>query len=162
MEEKINSNDFNKKIIETVEKVSLLRGLVITKFIDIEKYIEVIIENYFVLPGKGIMFKELVLSDSYFNFGLKKKILLGIIDKIKFEENEKFEKDLYKIEKIRNRLAHSGMFGFDGHLIYQGDKKVMEIKEVEELYNDFMLLWVKIYPELQKIFQKVIETPKPL
>ena len=147
------------KIQKTVENVSFLRGLIITKFIDIESYIEVIIKNYFVISNKQISFREMALSDPYFSFGLKRRIFDKILVKINFETYKEFKKDLYKAERLRNRIAHSGMFGFDGHLIYH-DKKQEEIKKVEDMYNEFMALWVKIFAELRKIFDFLIAEAK--
>lgn len=68
--------------------------------------------------------------------------------------------DLDKINRLRNRFAHSGMFGFDGHLIYDKGDKPMEIKKAKEMYDEFMPLWIKVWEELDKIFMHIIGKTK--
>jgi hypothetical protein len=161
MEFKMNQEDLNLKIINTIERVSFLRGLVITKFIDIEGYIEAIVKIYFVLPDKHVRFGDMVFSDPYFSFGVKRNVLLKILSQISLDTYKEFKEDLHKADKLRNRFAHSVMFGFDGHLTYQhSNKPTMEIKKVEEMYNEFMILWSRLYQELSRIFDYLVNNKK--
>ena len=151
-----------KKIEQTIKEVSFLRGVVITKSVDIEKYIGAIITNHFVLSNKHSDFSTMALSDSFFSFGLKISIFRKILKKIGWISYEGFRDDLDKITRLRNRFAHSGMFGFDGDLIYNKGEKPMEIKKAKEMYDEFIPLWLKVFDELDKIFWYVIGKPKPI
>ncbi len=151
-----------KKIEQTTKEVSFLRGVVITKSVDIEMYIGALITNYFVLSDKHSKFSAMVLSDPYFSFGLKINILKKILKKINWTSYDGFKEDLYKIQQLRNRFAHSGMFGFDGDLIYDKGEKPMEIKKAKEMYDEFIPLWSKVWEELDKMFWHIIGKSNPL
>jgi len=71
----MNNEELAKKIEQTIKEVSFLRGVVITKAVDIELLISALITNYFVLSDKHSKFSEMVLSDPYFSFGLKINVL---------------------------------------------------------------------------------------
>jgi len=151
-----------KKIEQTTKDVSFLRGIVITKAVDIELMIGALITNFFVLSDKHSKFSEMVLSDPYFSFGLKINILKKMLTKINWVSYEGFKGDLDKLRRIRDRFAHSGMFGFDGDLIYDKGEKPMEIKKAKEMYDEFIPLWSKVFEELDKIFWHIIGKPSPL
>lgn len=146
-----------KKIGLTVKEVSDLRGLAITKAVDIELMVDAIIRNFFIPREKPSNFTKIVLSDPYFSFGLKINILKKILNKIEWVSYKGFKEDLYKIEQLRNRFAHSGMFGFDGELIYENEGKHMENKKAKEMFDEFILLRSKVMEELHKIFEHVIK-----
>ena len=158
----MDKEELGKKIEKTVKEVSFLRGLVITKAVDIELSIGAIITNYFVLSNKHSEFLSMVLSDPYFSFGLKINILKKILAKINWSSYNGFNEDLNKINLLRNRFAHSGLFGFDGDLIYDKGEKPMEIKKAKEMYDEFIQLWSKVFEELGRIFWHVIGKPKPV
>ena len=150
-----------KKIEQTTKEVSFLRGIVITKSVDIELLIGALITNYFVLSDKQSKFSNMVLSDPYFSLGLKINILKKILNEIGLTSYDGFKKDLEKIQRLRNRLAHSGMFGFDGDLIYDKGEKPMEIKNAREMFDEFIPLWSKVMEELEKMFWHIIGKPSP-
>jgi len=150
-----------KKIEQTTKEVSFLRGVVITKAVDIELLIGALITNYFVLSDKQSKFSNMVLSDPYFSFGLKINILKKILNEIGWTSYDGFKEDLDKIQRLRNRFAHSGMFGFEGDLIYDKGEKPMEIKNVREMFDEFIPLWSKVIEELDKIFWHIIGKPNP-
>lgn len=153
--------ELKKKIEQTTKEVSFLRGIVITKAVDIELMIGALITNFFVLSDKHSKFSEIVLSDPYFSFGLKINILRKILTKINWTSYKGFKEDLDKLRIIRDRFAHSGMFGFDGDLIYDKGEKPMEIKKAKDMYDEFIPLWAKIFEELDKIFWHIIGKPNP-
>jgi len=157
----MNNKELAKKIEQATKEVSFLRGVVITKSVDIELLIGALITNYFVLSDKHSKFSEMVLSDPYFSFGLKINILKKILNKIEWNPYNGFKDDLDKIQRLRNRFAHSGMFGFDGNLIYDKGEKPMEIKKAKEMYGEFIPLWAKVIEELNKIFWHIIGKPNP-
>lgn len=154
--------NLKKKIEETVKKVSFLRGVVITKAVDIEAGIGAIITNYFVLSDKHSKFSTMILSDPYFSFGLKISIFKKILNEMRYKPYDNFKEDLRRIEELRNRFAHSMMFGFEGDLIYPKGEKPMGIKKAEEMYNEFIPLWSKVFNELDNMFWYVIGKPKPI
>jgi len=154
--------ELKNKIEQTTKEVSFLRGLVITKAVDIELMIGALITNFFVLSEKHSKFSEMVLSDPYFSFGLKINILRKILKKINWTSYEGFKEDLDKLRRIRDRFAHSGMFGFDGDLIYDRGEKPMEIKKAKEMFDEFIPLWSKVFNELENIFWHIIGKPNPL
>ena len=157
----MDNEELKKKIEQTTKEVSFLRGIVITKAVDIELMIGAIITNYFALSNKHTKFSSMVLSDPFFSFGLKISILNKILTQIKWSFYKGFKEDLSKIARLRNRFAHSGMFGFDGDLIYDKGEKPMEIKKAKEMYDEFIPLWSKVFGELDNIFWNVIGKPKP-
>jgi len=157
----MDNEELKKKIEQTTKEVSFLRGIVITKSVDIELLIGALITNYFVLSDKHSKFSEVVLSDPYFSFGLKINILKKILNKINWISYNGFKEDLDKIQRLRNRFAHSGMFGFDGDLIYDKGEKPMEIKKAKEMYDEFIPLWANVMEELDKVFWNIIGKPNP-
>lgn len=151
-----NNEEFKKKIEQTSKELLVLRGAIIHKSIDIDAYAGAIIENYFVLPNKHTEFRDMVISDPYFSFGLKIKILKKILKKINWDSYEALKEDLYRVNEIRNLFAHSVPFGFDGHLSCYIGEKPMEIKKAKEMYDEFIPLWTKTMGELDKVFQYII------
>lgn len=152
--------DLKKKIKDTIINVSVLRGLVTTKAIDIEGMIDAIIEAYFIKSEKQSDFLVIVLSNPYFSFGLKIDILYKVLNKISFDTYEGFKSDLYKIRDLRNNFAHAFMFGFDGDLTYSKGEKTGEIRKAKEMYDEFMSLYLKVYEQLNKIWEFLIEELK--
>ncbi len=157
----MNKEEFTKKIENTIKEVSFLRGVVITKSVDIEAFIGAIITNYFVFSDKHSKFSTMALSDPYFSFGLKISILRKILKEINWSSYKDFREDLDKVVRLRNRFAHSQMFGFEGDLIYDKEEKPMEIKKAKELYDDFIPLWSKTINELKNVFWYIIGKPNP-
>ncbi len=158
----VSKEEFKKKVEDTVKEVSLLRGVVITKAVDIDAYIGAIINNYFVVSSRASEFSTMVLSDPYFSFGLKISIFKQILNKIEWTSYKEFKDDLHRIDELRNRFAHSMMFGFEGDLIYYKGEKPMGIKKAKEMYDEFILLWSKVLEELDKIFWNVIGKTRPV
>ena len=156
----MNNNEFKKKIGRTIKEVSYLRGDIITSAINIEGGIDAIILNYFIDQKKPSDFTGMVLSDSSFTFGLKLKIFKKILGKIELDTYPEFKDDLYRIMELRNRFAHSFMFGFDGHLSYPAGEQLKNKKAVE-MHKEFMSLYLRANEELEKIFWFVIGKEKP-
>jgi len=154
--------ELKKKIGNTKINVSVLRGLIITESVNVDAHIGSIITNYFVLSDKHSQFSEMVLSDPYFSFGMKINILKKILNKIGWKSYDKFKDDLHRIDNLRNRFAHSMMFGFDGDLIYPKGEKPMGIKKAKEMYDEFMSLYPKVVEELDRLFWHIIGKPKPV
>jgi len=144
---------FKKKVEHNVKEVSL---------VDIDAYIGAIINNYFVLSDKQVNFSTMALSDPYFSFGLKISIFKKILNKIEWKSYTKFKDDLHRIDILRNRFAHSMMFGFEGDLSYPAGEKPLKMKKAKEMYDEFILLWSKVFEELDNIFWHVIGKPKPM
>lgn len=157
----MDKEELKAKIEKTIKEVSFLRGLVITKFVDVEGMIGAIINNYFTLSNRQTDFSSMALSDPYFSFGLKRNILFKIIRKIEWKSFEGFKEELDRLNRIRNRFAHAVLFGFDGHLIYDKGEKPMEIKQAKEMFDEFIPLWSKVFEELDRIFLKIIGKAKP-
>ena len=157
----MNNEDLKKKIGDTTINVSVLRGLIITKSIDIDAYVGALITNYFVSSSKHSKFREMVLSDPYFSFGLKISILKKILNNIELKPYKGFKDDLHRIDILRNRFAHSTMFGFDGDLSYPAGEKPMKTKKAKEMYDEFMLLYPKVMEELSNLFWHIIGKPNP-
>ena len=139
-----------------------MRGLIITETVNIDAHIGAIITNYFVLPDKHSSFSTMVLSDPYFSFGMKINILKKILNKIEWKSYDKFKNDLHRIDELRNRFAHSMMFGFDGDLIYPKGEKPMGTKKAKEMYDEFMSIYPKVVKELDNLFWHIIGKPKPV
>ncbi|MEK6853588.1 MAG: hypothetical protein AABX64_02800 [Nanoarchaeota archaeon] len=154
--------ELEQKIQSTTINVSMLRGLVITNAVSIEAFIGAIIANYFVKSDKHSDFSTTALSDPFFSFGLKVNILRKIMRKINFSHYKTFRDDLDKMWRLRNRFAHSMMFGFDGELIYDKGENPMEKKKAKEMYDEFILLYPKVMGELEKLFWHIIGKPRPV
>ena len=107
-------------------------------------------------------FSTMVISDPYFSFGMKISILKKILHKIKWKSYDGFKDNLHRIDELRNRFAHSMMFGFDGDLIYPKGEKPMGIKKAKEMYDEFMSIYPKVVEELDNIFWHIIGKPKPV
>ena len=129
---------------------------------NIDAHIGAIITNYFVLSDKHSSFSTMVLSDPYFSFGMKINILHKILDKIKWKPYDAFKDDLRRANELRNRFAHSMMYGFEGDLIYPKGEKPMGIKKAKEMYDEFMSLYPKVTEELDKLFGHIIGKQKPV
>ena len=160
--EKMNQEEFKQKVEQTIKELSFLRGIIITKSIDTDAYIGAIITNYFVLSDKQSNFTQMVLTDPYFSFGLKISILKKILNKINWDSYKGFKDDLHRINELRNRFAHSVPFGFEGHLSYSAGEKPMKIKKAKAMYDEFMLLYAKVFEELDNLFWHIIGKPKPV
>jgi hypothetical protein len=152
--------ELKKKVLNTKVDVSFLRGLIITEAVNVDAHIGSIITNYFVLSDKQSKFSTIVLSDPYFSFGMKINILKKILSEIKWKSYDGFKDDLHRLDELRNRFAHSMMFGFEGDLIYPKGEKPMGIKKAREMYDEFIPLWSKVFEELDRIFWNVIGKPK--
>jgi len=153
----MDNEELKNKINQTITEISSLRGWIITKSIDIDSYIGAIINNYFVLSNRQSDFTTIVMSDPYFSSGLKISILNKIHNKLNWNSYVGFKKDLYRINELRNRFAHSVPFGFEGHLSYSAGEKPIKIKKAKEMYDEFMNLYSKILEELDKIFCFLVE-----
>ena len=92
----MDNEELVKKIEQTTKEVSFIRGVVITKSVDIELLIGALITNYFILSNKHSKFSEMVLSDPYFSFGLKINILKKLLNKIGWTSYKGFKEDLDK------------------------------------------------------------------
>lgn len=154
--------EIKKKVIDAKVNVSVLRGMVINEAVNIDAYIGAIITNYFVLSNKHSDFSNMVISDPYFSFGMKINILKKIINKIVWKSYDGFKDDLHRIDELRNRFAHSVMFGLEGDLIYPKGEKPMGIKKGKEMFDEFMSIYPKVMEELDKIFWHIIGKPKPV
>lgn len=99
-----------EKIAQSRKEVSEMRGIIITKSVDIDGFIGAIITNYFVIPKMHSNFSLFVSSNPYFSFGLKIDILKKIINELKFEYYANFKDDLTRVNELRNRFAHSIQF----------------------------------------------------
>lgn len=155
------NEELEKKIKDTIREVSFLRGLVITNAVNVEALIGAIITNYFVKSDKHSDFSTMALSDPFFSFGVKFNILKKIMKKIKYSPYEGFKDKLYRIMTLRNRFAHSMMFGFDGDLIYDKGENPMGIKKAQAIYDEFMALYPEVIEELNKLFWQIIGKPNP-
>ncbi|MBS3091493.1 hypothetical protein J4217_03545 [Candidatus Pacearchaeota archaeon] len=156
------NEDLRKKIEQMVKEVSFLRGVVITKSVDVELMIGAIITNYFALSNKHSDFSTMVLSDPYFSFGLKINILKKILNKINWSSYDGFKEDLQRIDTLRNRFAHAHMFGFEGDLAYPAGEKPLKVKKAKEMYDEFIPIWLKVFEELDNVFWQIIDKPKPV
>ncbi len=87
--------------------LSKYRGEVIEKFINIESIIDAIITQYYFKRVLESFVLE-VLYDEYFSFGLKRRILQKILQKIIPDSDNKKIQDLNRLNNIRNLFAHYG------------------------------------------------------
>src|SRR3989344_1594030 len=157
----MDAEEFKKKFMKAKIDISVMRGLVMTEAVNIEAHMGVIITSHFAISNKHSDFSTMVLEDPYFSFGLKVNILKKIIKKIKWETYREFNKEIYRVEELRNIFAHSIMYGFEGDLMYQKRDKTMENKKAKEMYDEFMSLYLKVEEELDKLFWHIIGKPNP-
>ena len=134
-----------------MKEISDLRGAVITYAVDIEAYIGWIISIYFASSHKQYEFSTLVLSDPYFSFGLKISVLKKMLNQINWNPYKDFKKDLHRIEALRNRFAHSMVYGIDGELMYTEGEKPLKVKKAKEMYDEFFTLRPKVFEELKDV-----------
>lgn len=142
----------------SISEVSFLRGEIITKTIDLEFLIGVILIKYFILPKKQSDFLIMALSDPYFSFGLKINLLSRVLYKIKSGDYKQIRTDLIRINILRNRFAHSKQMGFDGDLMYLKCVKSSGFKQARDMYNEFIKLYFKVQSELIKVIKLLPKT----
>jgi len=156
----MSQEDFKKKLAETRKEISYLRGIVITKSVDMDGFIGALIGNYFVKSDKQSDFLTIVLCDEYFSFGLKISILNKILSKMGWKPYSSFKDDLNQINRLRNRFAHALMYGLEGELSYSAGEKITKVKKAKEMYDEFMNLYPKVFEELNKILNHLLEESK--
>jgi hypothetical protein len=142
-----------EKIKEYTNKIAQYRGVIIHDSINIEALINAIITIYFVKANKNNEFSTNVIGDEFFSFGLK----INILDKLKFERYKEFIDDIRRINKIRNFFAHCLPTLNEELYCYNQDKKMHEPKKLDELHKEFLEKIKKINPQLDKIFDKLVE-----
>lgn len=140
---------------KVLEKVAQYRGVIITDSINIERFMEAIIINYFVKEEKSSEFLVKCITDEYFSFGLK----IRILEKLELSTYDSFFEDIRRLNKIRNIFAHCSPGTFTGGLSYYNEKnKSRETKELEEFHKEFLAKIKKVQPQLEKIFNEIIKS----
>lgn len=99
------------KNIKRVGDILYLRGLVISRAIDLELEVNMLLGQYFKIPEKTIpFFHDFILGNSSISFGAKVRALELIVNKnnvfAKPKDREAFLTNLRKIMKQRDLLAH--------------------------------------------------------
>ena len=148
----MNKEEFFKRIEEEAHKLKRLRGNVVHNALDIEYGISAILINYYIKDEIHNEFLIKGMADEYFSFGLKIRIFQKTFPK---EPYQGFFEDVRRIVNIRNILAHSPMFGFNGKILSNKNLKI-EIKEAQELHDEFYKLHPKVLNELNKLLQIVL------
>ena len=140
---------------KVLEKIAQYRGVIITDSINIERFIEAIIINYFVKEEKSSEFLVKCITDEYFSFGLK----IRILEKLDFSTYDGFFEDIRKMNKIRNIFAHCSPGSFTGGLSYYNEKiKSRETRELEEFHKEFLGRIKKVQSQLEKLFDELIKS----
>ena len=94
------------------------------------------------------------ITDEYFSFGLK----IRILEKLSFESYKGFLEDIRRTNKIRNIIAYCSPGALDGSLIfYNQNKKIHEIKKLEELHKEFLEKIQKVEKQLRRILNLLIK-----
>lgn len=153
IEEKMDKINFR----EVMNKIAQYRGVIITDSINIEALISSILINYFAKEKKHSEFLTKVIEDELFSFGLK----INILEKLNFDVYNGFFQDIRRINNIRNIFAHCLPGSFTGGLSYYNkEKKIYEVKELEEFHKEFLEKIKKVDKQLEKTFFELIEKNK--
>ncbi len=121
------------------EDIIFLRGVIISKIIDLELRINEILSNYFNVPETKMQhFHELVLENSSFPFEGKKQSLVKILKKFGiWSEFKKVDEHITFLQKRRNYLAHCKPDPENRNwLMSMGDPKKFEPSDLEEIYEN--------------------------
>lgn len=128
------------------------RGKVITEFIMIEAWIDMIIAKHYQIKDDNDFILD-VLNNQYFDFGLKYNILE------KFLGTPKWMQDLRELGGIRNHFAHSGRYKYASdaepdNFYFPSPKNKEKKINFDELYKTFFDKAPDILKELIDIFKK--------
>ena len=147
-----------EKLREMQEKIIKYRGEVVNKTIDIEALLSAILNLYFAKKSKQNEFMHGVLDDEYFSLGLK----IRIFKKLKLEVNKKIIEGMRRISDIRNDFAHRipAIIPNSERLFVSFSYNRENPKEIEELYVEFVKLINEVEPELDNIFNNLVEISK--
>jgi len=136
------------------QEISECRAEVITKFLDLERMVNIIISEYYLGSISGNFLID-VLYDPFFSFGLK----INILEKIGAVK----EGDIILVRKlntIRNIFAHE-QFGFvveekEEKIVFLDTKRGKEIDYAAE-YRLFLQLYPNVLGALDKIYDDIRE-----
>jgi CheY-like chemotaxis protein len=98
-----------KKNLKRCEDIVFLRGMVISKIIDLELEVNVFLEKYFQIPegDKKIHFHNFILENRFNSLAGKRKTIAKIIENNKIKDSFKgLLTQMEKLETDRNLLAH--------------------------------------------------------
>jgi len=118
------------------QDVSLLRGIVISKLIDLELAVNSFFESYFKIPETRICdFRNFVLENSYNSFEGKKQTLTKIVkDKGLKNDTKTLRNYMDELQKERNLLAHCKKHPEkENCLISMGTEEVFDKKRIDKI-----------------------------
>ena len=103
-----------------------------------------------------VYFSHLILT----SFKSPWKSISAQSDGAHFETYNEFIQDIRRLNNIRNIFAHC-LPTLNGSLSYYNkNKKIRETRKLEELHAEFLEKIKKISPQLNKIFNKLVEENK--
>lgn len=130
------------------QEISECRAEVITKFLDLERMVNIIISEYYLGAISGNFLID-VLYDPFFSFGLKLNIL-GKIGTVK-------ESDIILIRKlntIRNIFAHEQFELVVGEK--EGETVFLDTRQGKELdYAEKYRLFLELYPNVLNALDRI-------
>lgn len=96
------------KNIQKWEDIVFLRGMLISKIIELEQDVDTALEKYFKIPeGSVEHFRNFILNNTYYSFEGKKQTLEKIFTKnTRLQKFDTVIKKLEELGKNRNNLAH--------------------------------------------------------
>ena len=137
------------------DDIIFLRGVVISKIIDLELGINEILSNYFNVHKTKLQdFHELVLENRTFSFEGKKESLIQILKKMGlWNDFKKIDEKIIFLQKKRNYLAHCKSDPENRNwLISMGNPKKFEPSDLTEIYE--AIEFVSVY------FDKIVDAIK--
>ncbi len=123
-----------EKNISQWENMNYLRGIVISRIIEIEMEVNEFIEKYFAQQG-NTQFRNFILENKHISLDAKKKILSKIIEfeKVVMEGLNK----LTTLQEKRNLLAHCKVKdGEKNKLVHMGDDKEFTRDDIYKIFDD--------------------------
>jgi hypothetical protein len=148
--EMIEGRDFAQPLIKMVDKnlrrsnsIGVLRGILISKVIEIELEVNKVLADYFNIPetpeGNRDRFHTLVLENRYNSLEGKVRTLGGVLEDPRVKGDAKFEgfkKKLAELQFNRNLLAHCKKDpNKPGCLVAMGEEEHFDRNRVLELFQ---------------------------
>jgi hypothetical protein len=170
--EMIEGRDFARPLIKMVDKnlrrsnsIGVLRGILISKVIEIELKVNKVLAEYFIpetSEGNRDRFHTLVLENRYNSFEGKVRTLAGVLDDSRVKgdpEFEGFKKKLGELQQNRNLLAHCKKDpDKPGCLVAMGEEEHFDRQRVLDLFQTAKEV-SKTLDYLQKKISPNVPTP---
>lgn len=134
-----------KSLIDTIlgrlEDIVILRGIVISRIIDVELRMNMLFEKYFQVPDNKIChYRDFVLENRYNSFEGKKNTLSKILDSKSIKgEFPGLTSRLTDLQCKRNLLAHARRDDKINNVLRSGgEEEIFGKKEVYAIFNDVL------------------------